>query len=197
MKVNAQKIDEIATNIARKYSRNTTIPYEDMYQDLWVKALEIDTDNIGILITSLKNYAIDLSRKNWRQSNSESCNSSYGTDEYLEIYLFNSSKQTSKNTEEYADYLDLRDKIDRLNERERTFIIAKAYLNGGIEEFATDFKRIYDRVPEDRKQMLHNYNKSNYTDDIIVKVFLGVKTGTNCGSICAMRHNIKTALLSK
>ena len=59
MKVNAQKIDEIATNIARKYSRNTTISYEDMYQDLWVKALEIDTDNIGILITSLKNYAID------------------------------------------------------------------------------------------------------------------------------------------
>ncbi len=201
MKADVLKVDEIIKNIARKYSRNTSISYEDFYQDLWVKAMEIDQYDLPIacITTSLKNQAINISRKNWKELKQESLFTTDST-ECQEAFLFNhASKALSHNTEIDETYMAMLKIISELPERERVFVIVKAHFNSNLEDFEDLYNEIISTIPDDRKALLSEYEKrgkQEYTDDIILKVFLGIKSGTNSSSARTIKWNIHQALMS-
>lgn len=196
VKFDMTKAEEIINNIARKYSRNTSILEEDFRQDLWVKALTLNTENLAILTTSLVNYAIDLSRKSWKTSNHEYYDHNSYDYDAQDIFLSRASRDYAKNTYDIDGFISKIEAIRSLPEKERRFVVAKAYLNGGIEELRSDYESILLEIPEERLALLSSYDKPTYTDDIVLKVFVGIKTGVNAGSARAVKNNVIAVLLA-
>lgn len=191
MKLRVEELEVSVVNVARKYSRKTTMSFEDMVQELWLCMVEKDLDNMALANTVLVNKAKDLCRQDWRR---------YGGinqvdfDDPMGIVFVEENRTDNGLCEDVYTGIEYDEIINKLPERERKFAVAKAYLNGGLEHFEKEFNKMYNELSNEEKNMIDS-NKGNYTDDIIIKVFLKIKTGTNSGSARKLKWNLKNLLL--
>ena len=190
------------TNISRKYARKVPgLDQEDLEQEIWVHLCQYSDEQLSDIKwahTFIFNKAIDICRKhgkdNFRYMSTEFDTLS-GDGEEREGYegemvvfdhaeddtLYDSKQYDSVESEE-----NIRSAINVLPEREKKFAICKAYLSCNMEFLYNDFMDVIKDLSQDAKDKLLDSDNGD-TDDTILKVVLGIKTGTNSGSIRKMK----------
>jgi len=192
-------------NIARKYARGSSIDAEDLAQEIWVHLYSFPKlpETIEFARTMMINKAIDVTRKTWNNDNRNvvidfhSTDSSESSDSNGSDDIFVMSNEAEDNhTESGYDIveseIEVRKLIGELNDREKKYVVSKAYLTCGLEFLEDDFMEIIKDLSSEAKESLLNGQKGD-SDDAILKLILGIKTGTNSGSI----RSIKTSLRNK
>lgn len=204
MAVKYEEIKGHVKNIARKYSEGLyTMDADDMEQELWIEFSRKNYENAAIAVASLKNKAIDIYRSEKNKQNrsfsydfSESIADTiqYGADEVNSAMGYSElvdDMDFASVIEEAMRYLrDCSGTKSERNKRERDvkYIVCKGYLSCGIEYFKDECIRILEAeipVYEERIEFLRNPKCG--TDDLILKNVLHIKTGTNSGTIRAMK----------
>lgn len=188
---NFNELEEIIKNISRKYSRNTSIPYDDFVQDLWVKALEMTCD-LRFMKKVLVNKAIDISRKNWNsqyRNIDTDFSDSIVTNEIIPDMMANHKTPDSDFIE--IEIIEILSDLKKIDERAYIYAISKGYLNGNLIFLENQFNELFDKLSNEDKKLISN--KSKYTDDIILKVFCKLKTGTNSGTARIIKRIVKDA----
>ena len=178
-----EELEESVKNVARKYSRKTNLSQQDFEQELWLFLCEKKFDNLALARTCLVNRAKSICFKEWKNmENLTDFESPLG-----ELYVNSNSNKMSRNG---YDDLILEDLVKDLPERERKFVIAKAYLIEGFECFEEEFYRMVKELDAEKLEMLLNAPKI-FSDDTILRVFCGIKTGSNSGTARVLKGNLK------
>ena len=189
--INFEELQETIENIARKYSRNTSISYEDFCQELWLVVMEKACDNIALIKTTLVNKAIDLSRSNWRHQY-RNMDTDF-TDPIVvndTLPKMSASHETSNDNYLEIEIIDLLNELKEISENAYKYAISKAYLNGNLSFLKTQYNELYKELSYENRNLISS-NKNKYTDDLILKVFCGIKTGTNSGSARTIKRLVK------
>lgn len=194
---NYDKLGEYINNIAGKYSRNTSIPFEDFSQELWVKALQCLANNItnmAIITKSLVNEATNLSRSNWKLQNKES-NIDFTDPVQSEVFVVEKSEKKSSDNYLDVEIIDTLNDLRNISEKAYKYAVAKAYLNGNLDFLEPLYFELYDNLSESNKFVIINNSSKKYTDDIILKVFCELKSGTNSGTARQIKRLVKSVFI--
>lgn len=187
--VTSAEINKAARTACRKYKG---LSYEDHVQDLWVWILPKNIDSLPLLRTILKYRSTDLCRK-WAGERNPLLSVDY-SDPLGELFL-----ETNINTigTYHSDIESIDNKVTvellintlEKGSRERKFAVCKAYLIEGYEFLEDEYMTYYNKLTLEQKTALHNCK--SFSDDFIIKNFIGVKTGTNSGSARILKNNLK------
>lgn len=182
-----------------KQSRTSAFKYHLSYQDqedlvqevmMWLFEKKKPED-LAWARKQIKNYLIDLCRKYERRTGgirSTDYDDPCGQ-KFVESNCVNPSYQADDfNRFLVNENLDLLVSIIReIDESGKTqtekYIKIKLYLNENMDYFREDYESYFSCISDEDKQRINSYSKNEYTDDIIAKVFLGFKGGTNSGSM--------------
>lgn len=196
---NYKELEESIINIARKYSRNTSISFEDFMQELWLKIVQTPTEDLATAKVTLVNRAIDISRANWRDQY-RNTNTDF-SDPIVADKTENNENNKSGLKEDYAcsknDYIEIEiisilDCLKEESEKAYKYAVAKAYLNGNLIFLKEKFKVLYEELDDSEKTSIDSVQSNyKYTDDIILKVFCKIKSGTNSGSARTIKKLVK------
>lgn len=197
-----EKYSDSVNNISRKYARKVPgMDQEDLSQNIWLHLCQYSDEQLQDskwVHTMIINKAIDICRKEGKESYRYMSTefetlSGDGTDreEYSgEIVVFDHAEDdTLYNSNQYDSVEseeNIRSAINVLPERMKKFVICKAYLGCNMEFLYNDFMNIVSDLSQEARNILFNTDKGD-TDDMILKVVLGIKTGTNSGSIRKMK----------
>ena len=197
-----ERYSDSVNNISRKYARKVPgLDQEDLSQIIWEHLCQYSDEQLEDskwVHTMMINKAIDVCRKEGKNSYiymSTEFDTLSGDGEEREGYegemvvfdhaeddtLYDSKQYDSVESEE-----NIRSAINVLPEREKKFAICKAYLSCNMEFLYSDFMNVISDLSQDAKDMLFSSDNGD-TDDTILKVVLGIKTGTNSGSIRKMK----------
>lgn len=166
---------------------SSKLEFEDVVNDLWEWMLIKQPENLALARTQLKNRGLDILRKSIRQSGGI-CNVDYN--DPMGILFVEENKTRVFNCNQGFENAVLSDIMKSLGGKERTYVIAKGYLCEDIFEFEEEYNEIFSSLSKEDQERILNY-EGKYTDDIIIKVFLHVKTGTNSGSARTLKANLK------
>ncbi len=184
MAINIKKIVE---NIAIRYSQSTILSTkDDIEQDIWVYLLERNPqdDKKAVLMSG------DCAKKVYKK------------DKRISSIV---SPIDPSNIDDDGDFLHLSipvsqedvillETIKTLPDRERTFAIAKWYLSTGLDYLESEFSKLYQSLPEERKQAVIAA-KNPDDNDFIFKVFLGIRSGSKSKAARTIKKRIKTKLV--
>lgn len=191
-----------------KQSRTSAFKYhlsfedqQDLVQDVMIWLFEKKKpEDLAWARKQIKNYLIDLCRKYGRRTGGirstdfdDPCGQKFVEEESVFSMSYN-------NNNEFDDFmtnenLDLLVSIIReIDESGKTqtekYIKIKLYLNENMSHFRKDYEMYFNEINDTDKERINSYEKSNYTDDIIAKVFLGFKGGTNSGSMRIIKQTL-------
>lgn len=172
-----EELKPMVEMMAWKYHREAHETFEDFCQDLWIWMYETKPDNSRMALHYMKNRAIDITRKLWKDQNRRD---------------YNDPSETLPMMSDKSDFdsIEIFDILDRMDDRERKFAIVKTYLSGNCEYLKDMFDEIIASLDEEHLAMLTSFDKSSYSDDIIFKAILGIKTGSNAGSARVVKWGI-------
>lgn len=179
-------LENVIENISRKYSRKSNIPYEDMKQELWTWVVEKKPEDIRWATRCLVNCAIDVCRKSYKDNVLRQVDYD---DALGEIFVNTNRRSSEYNYNKAYDNNLVLQMIAKLPRRERIFAIVKGYLCEDLEVLESEYKEIYLNLPDDVKNVVKS--SSRITDDLVLKYFLGIKTGVNSGSARTLKSNLK------
>ena len=212
-------LNERAMNVARGFiGKIPGMEYEDIVQTLWVFLLEKnyrdDEDSLRMCQTSMKRCLIDEQRKSINKNSGVSLcdmddpivqnmidagptsgftSESYGKKDPYTPYDPSMSARRQTPYDEICDSEFLPDLLDRLGNRERTYVVVKGYLSANVEIYKDEYTRLYNDLSDDERTTMKNSKRMD-SDDMIFKVFLKIKTGTNSGTARAIKNNILRAV---
>lgn len=196
---NYKELEESIMNIARKYSRNTSIPFEDFMQELWLKIIETSAENLAIAREILVNRAIDISRANWRDQN-RNTNTDFSDPVMSDVIIPDKTEDDNMKEDHICsedDYIGIEiisvlDGLKEESEKAYKYAVAKAYLNGNLIFLKKRFEVLYEELDDSEKTSIDSVQSNyKYTDDIILKVFCKIKSGTNSGSARTIKKLVK------
>ena len=194
-------------NVARKYSRNCAMEQDDMEQDLWEFILpkKFKVEDLAMARKCLVNRAIDLSRKSWRESNGIVNVDFNGVDQddtrnsYGDMLSYESDVNEDSHIESGYERVESEEKIRKalscLGDRERKYVVSKAYLCCNLEFLKDDFFKMIEGISDESREILMSSAKGD-SDDAILKIVCGIKTGTNSGSIRSMKTILRKQFMS-
>lgn len=181
-----EELEESVKNIARKYSRKTTMSSEEMEQELWMWMCIKLPENLALANVQLVNRAKTLCYENWKMS----CENIVDYDDPVGELYVNENRKVKLSKENFDDVI-VKDMIKNLSGRERKYVVAKAYLSEGFECFEEEFGNMVKDLDSEKIEVIRTAKK--ITDDIILKIFCDVKTGSNSGTARAIKTNLKKA----
>lgn len=219
-----EQLSTVITNIACANARKmVNMSFEDLVQELWLWMVEKQPEEMAWATVQLKNRCIDLMRHDIRKNAGIELAGDTTSAEF-ELRTHRSPKREISDTpisydkdgnERKVTPIDPTDKtmigyenpedayikkessvidvLDLLGERERKYVIARGYLFCDITEFEEEYLSMYHKLTDDQKSLLE---ESRNSDDVIFKVFIGLKTGTNSGTSRAIKNNIRRAFAS-
>lgn len=188
MEILAEEIEKIARTAVRKYG----VSFEDHVQDLWEWMVIKQPEHLGTARGQLVNRSIDLCRKKSRVYGGlentdfdDPCGENFAREESSL-----SSAYRVQDTRGVEDTAIVKSMIDSLQvgSRERIFVVCKLYLIEGFEFLGSEFRTYFDELSDNDKEKV--LSAKNYTDDLISKVFLKIKTGTNSGSMRVLKQSL-------
>lgn len=187
-----QELEKRLQNIAAKYCRKAlNISFEDMCQELWCTVIEKDLDSIALAQTIMVNKALDVVRNDIK-SNAGVFDTDM-QDPITEIKI-----QHAGHFNEMYDEVEIYTIVKEIpTKRERNFAIATAYLRGGMECFKKAFEIMMEELDENTYQMYQDKvlnDRKDITDDVILRIFCGIKTGSNSGTARFIKNNCKRYL---
>lgn len=205
MKLDFNEVNELVTKIAGKWSRKCSMEYEDFYQELWVKALEIDNlenASIPLLATSLVNHSKNLLRIVCKDSNNIHSFTPDVDEEYIETYIETHTIYEAKSSKdsvinEIPDYLSVLESINKLSDESRKFAIAKICLNTDDATFRNEFTEMLSQLNDKQKEMLANNKRGYYADNVIFKTFCNIKQGATHARARKIKDELRTVLLAQ
>lgn len=201
-------------NIARKYSRRCSVSVEDMFQEVCVKMVvnqyQDGEEDIKQAMKAAERVCLDVIRDSVRRDSGitpvdfddPATTSSFSKKENFDYGEFKDRKpmpydptfnrhrgndDPSEDTDEYDVVFKL---LETLGERERKYVVVKGYLSGNIRAYEKEFNKLFNELSEEDKEKFVT-SKRRDSDDVITKLFLGIKTGTNSGTIRAIKTNIR------
>lgn len=188
MEILAEEIEKVARTAVRKYG----VSFEDHVQDLWVWMLEKQPEHLGTARSQLVHRSIDLCRVHMRKSGGmRSVDFEDATGEiFVNSEMTESASYHNGGFEAAEDLAIVESVVNSLEigSRERVFVVCKAYLIEGFEFLSDEFKTYFNELSDEDKEKV--LSAENYTDDLISKVFLKIKTGTNSGSMRAIKQSL-------
>lgn len=208
--VNFKNIQEHVSNIARKYSAGISMSAEDLEQELWIEFFTKNNNNCyaneAIAVTALKNKAIDIYRSlKLTDSKAFSYDFQASVADVMEADANEAEfKMGSTGEAEYRDIetTELLTRVlrkfreqENLSKREAArkqrgleYIICKAYLDCNIKMFEDECISILAREIPTKLELANFLSNPNCgSDDMILKTVLHIQTGTNSGSVRAMK----------
>lgn len=222
--VNFENIQEHVANIARKYSMGISMSAEDLEQELWVEFFTKNNNNYYVneaaAVTALKNKAIDIYRAlklkdskafsyDFQTSvadvmeadanDAEFKMGSTGESEYLDIETVELLTRVLK---KFRDQENLSKREAARKQRGLEYIVCKAYLDCNIMMFKDECMSILAREIPTKSELISFLSNPNCgSDDLILKTVLHIQTGTNSGSVRAMKwsddfQNLKLELMA-
>lgn len=175
------QLDNIIKRTARRFAPKIRgMEYEDLYQELWLDAIQKDYSSLPLANTSIKNKAIDILKKEYKHyydrelSEDDEVNDIFLKEETLDNYLYYVYEFDS-----YAK-ADLLSVIDKLDEQCRKYLVCKVYLDCNFECLEDEFNKIVSSLSKEEKDELLGRDESKRTglgiDTLISKYVLGYKS---------------------
>lgn len=175
--LNYEELKPVVEMMARKYHAKAHMDYEDMCQDLWICMYEKKLDNLHHATVVLKNKCIDISRKSWKIDNMTD-----GGDPQVAFDTVADKKV------DFSQMVIVDEMLKTLDERSYKYAVSIAYLSG-CDYLEDKFLEIFDQLPDENKKMIEDWSKT-YTDDIVFKAIVGLKTGSNSSSARSIKWKI-------
>lgn len=168
---------------------------EDLIQDLFVHMIKENPSTLQEARWKIKCKLTDIYRSDFRKSEHlsgydltrEGETSEYSDDDSYMIIAdtvrFDPYYEVS-NDEIIENFKNL---LNNCSERCRKYVISKLYLDrDGLDCFSEEFAEIFEGLTEEGKNIIRN-SKRPSSDDTIAKSVLGLKSGTNAGSMRTMK----------
>lgn len=195
-------LEKLISKTLRKYSEavknvnDVNLSYEDLVQDAWLRIFECNPNSTGHAAIIVRNWIIDKIRAAHRRTGR--INDAYNPlDTASNVSDSDEADETvahPKYGRDYGEELDLFERLALIkNPKERRFAVAKGYLCGGLIELEPEFMAMVNELEPWQMEIFVSSNKD--TDDMIYKVFCGIKSGVNAGSSRVIRGGLKAALL--
>lgn len=178
---NYSELDNIIIRTARKFAPKIRgMEYEDLYQELWLDAIQKDYSSLPLANVSIHNKAIDILKKEYKHyydrelSEDDEVNDVFLKEETLDNYLYYVYENDACITTDFIKALN------RLDEKYRKYLIVKVYLDCNFECLEEEFNRIMDSLPKNQKDELLGRDESKRTglgiDTLISKYVLGYES---------------------
>ena len=187
MEILSEEIEKVARTAVRKYG----VSFEDHVQDLWVWMIKKQPEHLGTARAQLTNYSTDLCRKFAKTTGGLKSTDFDDPEGQMFVESEKSDESDSYNRfDSPEDMVTVESIINMLQigSKERIFVVCKAYLIEGFDFLYDEYEEYFNNLSDDDKDKIDNATR--YTDDLISKVFLGFKTGTNSGSMRTIKHNL-------
>lgn len=210
-----EQVQRAILMIARKNARGFKgMDFEDLVQELWIHMIEKQPEDIELAYKQLKNYCTSLFRKDCHKMGgietvdmkdplveksltTRPSGLNYNVSADAKCYQYVDPSFNQANSRDPYDTASSSDNVlellNHLGVRERKFVVAKGYLYGNIEDYRDEYNQMYSELTDDKKKELDDCSKPG-SDDIIMKVFLNIKTGTNSGTVRSIKTNIRRAI---
>lgn len=167
-----EEMEKIVFKVASKYYKwFVRLDFDDIVQELWLTLMEKHPDASPLAMRICINKTIDLYRRDKRASDTQTS-----------VDFLEETKSSQDTCSQEVEVLEL---ISLLPRRERLYAISKGYLCGKM-----DFLKPYFTDMCIQLGVSVSDTARYWTDDYILKTFLGIKSGSKSASLKNIKNNI-------
>lgn len=178
-------LDKIITIISKQYCGSIGVESEDLYQDLWVEAIESDFESLPLANVSLRNFANRMYRKK-KSKYSESADRFTAFEDVDENFVF----QNDDRVFEFDLSTDIFNSIlANVSGKEKDYLIVTCYLSG-MENLVSEYMKIVSGLTADQQMALFNATKKSIRNDLIAKYVFGY-ANKESKSFCNILKNLR------